>query len=139
MKNVWTRLAAITLLALPFAAAAQSLEPGEWQFTTTTSMPGMGEPRSFTNKQCVKKEDASKLPWERQDPAVDCKTTALKKSGNTVSWEVSCPKMNMQGRGSAQLHGSSLESEMTMVGENNGQKMEVRSKTTGKRLGPCKS
>ena len=135
-----SHLLAVALLASPVAVLAQGLEPGEWQFTTTTSVPGMPKPQSFSNTQCIRKEDASTMPWERKKPGeTDCKTTTTKKSGDTVSWEVSCPKTKMQGHGSARIRGSSLDSEMTMVMEQEGRKMEMHSKTTGKRLGPCKS
>jgi hypothetical protein len=134
------RLLVLALLAAPVAGLAQGLEPGEWQFTTTTRVAGMPKPQTFNHTQCVRKEDASTMPWERNKPGQnDCKTTATKKSGDTVSWEVSCPKSGMQGHGSARIRSGSLESEMTMVMEQEGRKMEMQSKTTGKRLGPCKS
>lgn len=135
-----SRLLAVALLALPAAALAQGLEPGEWQFTTTTNVPGMPKPQSFTNTQCIRKQDASSMPWERKPAGQsDCKTTAMKKSGDTTSWEMSCPSTKMQGHGTARIRGGSLESEMTMVMEQEGRRIEMRSKTTGKRLGPCKS
>jgi hypothetical protein len=133
------RLLAVALLASPVAALAQGLEPGEWQFTTTTAVPGMPSPRTFSTTQCVRKEDASSMPWERKNPGeTDCRTTVTKKSGDTTSWQVSCPKSNTHGRGTARIRAGSLESEMTMVLEQGGRKMEMHSKTTGKRLGPCK-
>jgi len=74
---------AIVLLALASPpAAAQQMQPGEWQFSSTTTSPAFPGPQTATFRNCVKKEDTS----------------------------------DMQGR-----------------------KLEMRTRMSGKRLGPCKS
>ena len=73
----------IPLLAFAsLPALAQQMQPGEWQFTSTTTSPAFPGPQTATFKNCVKKEDTS----------------------------------DMQGR-----------------------KLEMRTRMSGKRLGPCKS
>jgi len=126
---------AAALLAVP--AAALAMEPGEWQFTTTMSAPNMPKPHIMTNSRCIKKEDAGDPSRYMNDgkQQSDCKMTSNKKSGDTYSWQMSCPSSGMQGTGSVKQTATTMEAEMTMKG----QKMEMRSQTVGKRLGACKA
>jgi hypothetical protein len=48
-----------------------------------------------------------------------------------------CPRGNLRGAGSARLSSASMEGETTMTGELQGQKFEIRTRVTGRRLGPC--
>lgn len=134
--------AMLTACAVAFAGAAfaQSLEPGEWEFTSTTSSPMLPKPHSMTVKQCVKKEDADNSErWMGRNPQSDCKLTQGRKGADTVTWEMSCPKSNMKGSGSARMGRGTMESEMRMSGDMQGRKFEMSTKMSGRRLGPCKS
>ncbi|MGH8740551.1 MAG: DUF3617 domain-containing protein [Burkholderiales bacterium] len=135
--------AALTAIAVLLAGAAsgQGLEPGEWEFTSTTSSPALPKPHSATVKQCVKQEDAANPErWlGQQKQKTDCKFTHGKKGADTVTWEMSCPKSNMRGYGSARTGRGTMESEMHMSGEMQGRKFEMQTKMSGRRLGPCKS
>lgn len=134
---------AATLLALACAGAAwgQGLEPGEWEFSSTTSSPMLPKPQHMTVKQCVKKEDAANPErWMgRQSEKSDCKFTHGKKGMDTVTWEMTCPKSNMRGSGSARIGRDAMESDLQMSGDMQGRKFEMRTKMSGRRLGPCKS
>ena len=122
-------------------AAAQQMEPGEWQFDTTMTSSMMPKPQVGSFTRCVKPEEAgdpAKL-MEKQQEQSDCTVTPGKKSADTYTWEMSCPKAGMQGKGSARVGRGTLESEMQMSGELQGRKFDVTTKTSGRRLGPCKS
>ena len=134
------RLVALLLFAAAAPVLGQSLEPGEWEFTSTQSLPSMPNARSMTFTQCIKKEDAQnpeKLAAQAEKSG--CKVTETKKSGDSVSWEMECPKMNMRGVGTARIGRGTMESQMTMSGEMKGQKYEMTTRTTARRLGPCKA
>ena len=135
------RIVAALLCAIPASLPAQSLEPGEWEFNSTTSSPSLSKPHSLTIKQCVKKEDADNPErWMgRQAEKRDCKFTQQKSGADTISWQVSCPKSSMRGSGTARIDGRSLESDMQMSGNVHGRSFEMRTRMTGRRLGPCKS
>ncbi len=135
------RLLAALLVAAPTCLLAQALEPGEWEFTATTRSPMLPKPHSVTTKQCVKKEDADNPErWMgRQDGKSDCQFTHGKKGPDTVTWEMNCPKSNMRGSGSARLGAGTVASDMHLSGEMRGQKFDMRTQMTGRRLGPCKS
>ena len=135
------RLFAVMLAAAPAATLGQALEPGEWEFTATTSSPMLPQPQTMTTKQCVKKEDADNPErWMgRQAEKNDCKVTQGKKGTDTLTWEMDCPKSNMRGSGSARIAGGTMESEMQMSGDMQGRKFQLHTKMSGRRLGPCKS
>jgi hypothetical protein len=130
-----------TLLSMASACAfAQGLEPGEWQFSTTLKVPGAPKPQTALSTQCVTKEDADPDRWMRKHaPQGDCKLTTARKSGDTFTMEVTCPKSSMRGHGTTRMGRGTMESEMALSGEQQGRKVEMYTRTTGKRLGPCKS
>jgi hypothetical protein len=135
-------LLSVLLAVAPPALLAQGLEPGEWEFSSTTTSPMLPKPHSSTLRHCVKKEDAEKPErWmgQKSPQSSDCKFSYGQKSGRTMSWQVSCPKSNMRGSGNARVGRGSMESDMSMSGEMRGRRFEMRTRMTGRRLGPCKS
>jgi len=135
------RTLSAVLLATSCAAAyaAQGMEPGEWQFTTTTTMPMMQGPQTTTNTQCINPEQAKDpgraLGGDRQG---DCQMVSSKHSGDAYTWEMRCAQSGMSGKGTMRISSGTIESEMRMSGTMGGQQMEMLRKISGKRLGPCK-
>ncbi len=125
----------VAALAVFAAAPAFALDPGEWQFTTTMTAPGMPKPQTMTNTRCIKPAEASDPEkFMSQQKQSDCKTTSSKKTGDTYTWEMNCPTSGMTGTGTVRQAATTMDMEMVMKGP----KMEMRSQTTGKRLGACK-
>jgi hypothetical protein len=128
----------LCLFALP--AAGQSMEPGEWQFTSVMSSSMMPKPQTAVVTQCISKE-------EGQDPArftggeqsKDCKITPGSKTPTSYNWSVACPQQGLTGEGKLQFSRGAVESEVKMVMDMQGQKMEMVSRTSGRLLGPCKT
>ena len=60
-----------------FPAAAQQMQPGEWEFTSTMTSPAMPNPHTMTFRNCVRKEDADDpTRWMgKQNQKSDCKVT----------------------------------------------------------------
>ena len=132
-------LAAVLALACTPSFAMQ-LDPGEWEFTSTSTSRLFPGPQTASFRRCIKKEEAANPDqWMgKPDPQGDCKLTPVKKTADTYSWEMECPKANMRGTGSARMSRGTMEGETHMTGEVQGQKFELRTKVTGRRLGPCK-
>ena len=61
------------------------------------------------------------------------------RAAGTFGWSISCPKMGMSGAGKARFAASTIGSEMLMNMEAQGRKMEMRSSSKGRYLGPCKT
>jgi hypothetical protein len=128
---------ATLISAVAFAA---EIEPGEWEFTATSTSRLFPAPQTATFKRCIKKEEAEnpdRLMAQASQQGV-CKVTPGGKSGDTYTWMMECPKANMRGPGSARVRGATMEGETHMTGEMHGQKFELLTKVSGKRLGPCK-
>jgi hypothetical protein len=131
--------AVLALASLP--ALAAEIEPGEWEFTSVSTSGLFPKPETATFRRCIRKEEAANPDrWMAQpDPKGDCKLTPVAKSADTYAWAMECPKANMRGTGNAKLSSARMEGETYMTGEVQGRKFELRTKVTGRRLGPCKS
>ena len=132
----------ITLLlaALATPVMAAEIEPGEWEFTSTSTSRLFPGPQTASFKRCIKQDEAANPDrWMAQPTQQgDCKVTPGNKTADTYTWVMECPKAKMRGTGSARMSRAAMEGETHMTGELQGQKFELRTKVTGKRLGPCK-
>jgi hypothetical protein len=138
IRMKWILAAAV--LTAASAAHAQGLEPGEWKFDSVMSSAMLPKPQASSFQRCIKKEDAedpSKWSGKQQDK--DCKVTPVKRTSDSYSWQIDCPKSKMKGTGSARYGKGQMESEQKMSGAMEGQKFEMQVKMSGKRLGACKT
>lgn len=127
-------------IAFAVPAAAQSMEPGEWQFTSTLSSSVMPKPQTAVSTQCISKEDAQDpARFSGADQAKDCKVTPGARSPESYSWTVSCPEQGLTGNGKLRFARGTVDGEVRMVMDMQGQKMEMLSQTSGRLLGPCKT
>ena len=136
MKNFW--LAMLTLIAC--GPAMGQIEAGEWEFTSVSTSRLFPGPQNASFRRCIPKEEAANPDrWmSNPGPQSDCKITPGAKTANTYSWQMECPAAKMRGTGTARMTASTMDGETVMNGEVQGQKFELRTKVTGKRLGPCK-
>ena len=136
MKKLW--LAMLSLIACGPAMA--QIEAGEWEFTSVSTSRLFPGPQNASFKRCIPKEEAANPDrWmSNPGPQSDCKITPGAKTANTYSWQMECPAAKMRGTGTARMTASTMDGETVMNGEVQGQKFELRTKVTGKRVGPCK-
>jgi hypothetical protein len=123
----------VLMLALaPALAAAQTLEPGEWEFVSDIAMPGLPRPQQSGYRACLSREQAKDpMFWGRSATVPsDCRVVSQKLGPESTSWTLECPASNMKGAGKARLGRADMESELQLSGG-------VRTKTRGRRLGPC--
>ena len=136
---------AALLAAAPVAVLAETIEPGEWEFTSTTQSPMLPKPQVLTARKCLTQEDADNPErWMRPRTGQgECQFTygenTGEKAGDAVNWKMSCPKMNMTGSGTGRVRRNTMETDVQIAGEAQGRKFEMRTRMTGRRLGPCKS
>jgi hypothetical protein len=133
-------LVALIASLSPQLAIAAAIEPGEWEFTSVSTSRLLSGPQRASFKRCIRPEEAQNPDRWMAEPSQqgDCKVTPGKKSGDTYTWTMYCPHGNIRGAGSARLSRTSMVGETNMTGELQGQKFEIRTHVTGKRLGPCK-
>jgi hypothetical protein len=135
------------ILVIPFLCAsapsfAQSVEPGEWEFNAVTSSPLFRKGQTMVFKRCVTPEDAANPErWmARQSEKGECKLTPGEKTPTSMRWDMSCPRTKMSGSGIARITGpGTVESDLQMTGEFQGHRIHMSTRTTGRRLGPCKT
>jgi hypothetical protein len=126
--------AGLLALASP-GAAAQQVEPGEWDFVTDVTMAGLPRPQQSGLRTCLTREGArDPLRWSAHRLPSDCRVATLKLGPDTVSWELECPGSGMRGKGNARLGKGSLQAETQLGG---GASVDMRTRTQGRRLGPC--
>lgn len=126
---------------VPFAAAAQTtMQPGEWEFTSTMTGAMFPKPQSATVKQCVSKEDAADpTRFASQDKSQGCTVKPGAKTADSYQWEIACPAQGLTGSGTVRHTPTTMNAEMKMVMTMQGGKSEMNSKVSGRFLGPCKS
>ena len=130
----------ILLAAASLPLVAQTVEPGQWEFASTLTSPGLPRPHSATITQCISPEDAADpTRFTARNQAEGCEVTPGSRTGDSYTWTVVCAKQGLRGAGKLRFGGATIESEMQMTMDQGGQKMEMLSKTSGRRLGPCTS
>jgi len=120
-------LTASTLAFAALAAHAQ-MQPGEWEFTNTMSSAALPQPQTMTMKKCITSQQAGDPAGWQPRPESDCKVTPKGRSGESVSWDIACPKSGMKGSGTARLGQGTVESETKNFGVTS--LNEVREKLT---------
>ena len=133
------KLATLAVLALaPLSAAAQTMEPGQWEITSTMTTSMLTKPQVVTRTECISKEDAEDpTRFSGRDQAQGCKVTPVTRSPELYSWTIACPQQGMSGDGKVRFGRGTVEGEVRMVVEAQGQKVEMFSRSSGRRVGPC--
>ncbi len=90
----------LIITAIP--CAASEFNPGQYEITSSVEMPGMpaGSIPDKTMVQCMTEQDP--IP-KIGDSGQDCKVKNIKKSGNTMTWEMECVQMGQKMVSQGQL------------------------------------
>ena len=132
----------LALIAAGLPAAAQSMLPGEWEFTTTMTSPVMQQPQTGTVSRCVSKIEAEDpASFMGGDSAAGCAITRGAGAPGSYNWTIDCPKQGLSGSGKAWYGPDKIESEirMSVALQEGGQKIDMTNRTIGRLLGPCKT
>lgn len=114
-------------------AGGVNMNPGMWEWTATMEIPGMPmqmPPSSYS--ACITAADI--VPKDNK-MGQDCETVDLQTDGDTVSWSMTCTTTQgvTTSKGQITYNGDSASGESQV----NTQGMQMTTKTTGRRLGPC--
>ena len=136
-------LLSLLVLILPATlASAQAIEPGEWQFNAVTTSPLFPKGQSSVFRRCITPEDAGNPErWmARHNETGECKLTPLEKTDDSMKWSMVCPRTNMRGTGFARLTGpGEVQSEIALSSEFQGYRIPMKTRASGRRIGPCRS
>jgi len=136
-------LAALLSVALSttVAAATSDLQPGLWEVTTDTSMPGMPiQLPSQTVRNCYTAADlAQAQDAVRQGGYANCKVQNFREQGNTATWSIACSgEPAMRGTGTMTTTATSFSGSMDSVVNYPGGAMALTNRWRAKRVGACK-
>ncbi|MBP1746972.1 MAG: lipoprotein [Deltaproteobacteria bacterium] len=121
------------------ANSEPNFQEGMWEMTMSATMTGLdGMMPPMQAKSCMMKKDLSPEKFHSEG---DCKAKDIKISGDTVKWRVSCKTEDgvFDGTGTMVYKGTTFEGNTQISGKDeDGEKMEIKTKIIGKRIGPCK-
>ena len=136
--TILTGLAAI-LFAGASSAAGVSIDPGQWEMTTTMTMTMMPNPQTTTTMECIEEDELNPETFNMDDEN-PCDITEVTIDGNTARWLINCPTEGgpvMEGQWEVTSNGDSLTGKGSMSTEFSGQKMGFNMTWEGKRIGKC--
>lgn len=141
------QLIALFVSALPFAASAADLSPGNWEITVTMRVPGV--PQAFgpySRMQCLQSGD-TKDPgrvFGALPGAGTCQFGNRNDTGSRYSFSVSCGGViPMSGTGSVDYTAQSMRGELVLGASlpnpegGKGETVNTRSELSGRRTGGC--
>lgn len=143
MNNKWSRVGScVTALAAFVAAnaalAGPNLQPGLWEMTVTSSMPGMPvAPPPVTNRRCI---DESDIIPQAEQPDQRCQDIQHEVDGDTVNWRIRCEQdgMTTVGDGRLTYAGDSYSGSMQLEMQGGPMGSMAMTQTLhGKRIGDC--
>jgi len=119
----------LSILAVGGAARAD-VEPGNWEVSVTTSVPGTpGEIGPVVRTRCLSADDA-------RDPS----RVLGPGDGSVYTFAIVCDgQMPMRGVGKVRYGAASMEADLELSGDAGGQSFATRSHVSAHRVGPCKS
>lgn len=127
-------------LGLPFTVAAQ-VQPGNWELTVTSQMQGMDKPIGPLSKtQCFTEAD-TRDPGRVLGTGGGCQFSNRRESGDAYTFDVKCGgALPMSGTGRLRQGPDAFEGDLDLAvdsGAGGGANLGMRTKVSGRRLGPC--
>ena len=124
------------LLITSFMAlhAHAGIEPGNWELSASTQMPGIREPVNRVRTRCLTSEDTRDPRRLFGSSARRCRFTNQVDTGSVLTFDIACPASQpMYGSGKVRYDRDSLEGDIEMSGEH----FAARSRISGRRIGEC--
>lgn len=122
-------------------AGPSNMQPGLWEITTETQMPGM--PMALPPQVIQHCYTAEELAQARNAvPSSgdgNCRISDYRLEGNTTTWRVACTgEAPMEGTGTMTTKATSYEGSMDSVMSHPGGTMHMTIKWRARRLGECR-
>ena len=127
----------VLALALPALAEGMKVDPGEWEFTSTSKVPMGAAPIPKSTTECITESEMD--PDEFLKDADGCSIVEKDVSSDRMSYVMSCPGPAgpMTGRAVFTSTGSTVKGGMKVQFDMNGQPMTFETTWEGKRVGDC--
>ncbi len=127
----------VLALALPALAEGMKVDPGKWEFRSTSKTPMGPAPVPETTTECITESEMD--PDEFLDEAKGCSVVEKDVASDKMTYVMSCdgPTGPMTGRAVFRSTGSTVKGGMKMQVDFNGQPMTFETTWEGKRVGDC--
>jgi hypothetical protein len=121
--------------------AASQVQPGNWELTVTSQMQGMDKPIGPLSKtQCFTEAD-TRDPGRVLGTGGSCQFSNRRESGDAYTFDVKCGgALPMSGTGRLRQGPDAFEGDLDLAvdsGAGGGANLGMRTKVSGRRLGPC--
>lgn len=128
---------------LVLLSALAQVQPGNWELTVVSEMQGQ-QLGPMSKTQCFTEADTHD-PGRVLGAGQGCEFSNRQESGDSYTFDVKCSGLlPMSGRGRIRQDANSFDGELDLavqMGENGGSSpgagLGIRSKVTGRRIGPC--
>lgn len=130
----------------PPSADGQDINPGQWKFTATLTMPMMPKPQTLSHVKCYTQEDVQQDPLTAMLEEGPCQLTRSEVQGNRMDFEVDCQGdmgVTSRGKGYFIADGNSASGKMEVtidvpnMPDTGGQDMKMIQEWKGRRIGAC--
>ena len=134
-------LSSLTVLLFAVNATAEgvSINPGQWEMTSTMTMTMMPQPQTTSVSECIEDTEISPDSFN-MDEDNPCDITEVLVDGNTARWSIFCPTEGgpaMEGQWEFTSSGDSITGNGSMTASFSGQEMGFTMSWEGKRTGDC--
>jgi len=134
-------ISSLTVMFFSVSAIAEgvSIDPGNWEMTSTITMTMMPQPQTTTVMGCIKEPELNPEDFN-MDEDNPCNISEVAIDGDTASWSINCPTEGgavMEGKWEFTSAGDSISGSGTMSMDYAGQEMGFEMSWAGKRIGDC--
>lgn len=131
-------IASIFVHTVSWAENGVSIQPGEWEITSTTTSDSLDAPNVQKSSSCIELSEitASDLTPHRGE----CEISESSANGNTLTWKVACDMTvgTMEGRGNFTSANDAGSGTMNIVMDVQNDQFEMLVNWEARRLGDCK-
>ncbi|MFP4263137.1 MAG: DUF3617 domain-containing protein [Halomonas sp.] len=131
------------LLALPLTALAETpnIEPGEWEFTSSTSASGdMPNPdQTETTRECIAQGDLDDPDFQMIEEEEGCELLEHNVTADGMEYRMACDADGGQADivGHMDFLGETSEGQVEITVDSQMGKMEMVTEVEGRRIGDC--
>ncbi len=136
----------LAALFAPALAAADNIEPGNWEFTVDVHAEGLGalqpKPGPIVQTRCISAEQAANPAKVLGDAGArgECQFSNQRDTGSEFTFEVNCTgRIPVHGSGKMRYGAQTLDGDLDLDSDAQGTQFKTRSHVSARRLGPCTS
>lgn len=133
-------------LLAPALAAADNIEPGNWEFSVNVQAEGLGafQPKQgpIVQQRCISAEEAANPAKVMGDAGArgDCQFTNQHDTGSEFTFEVQCTgRIPVRGSGKMRYGAQTIDGDLNLDGDAQGMQFKTQSHVSARRIGPCNS